>query len=158
MIGVGRAVAWLDDVASEVGRIASSVGSATEESRKVFGGESFWEKATSFGSGGGKGFRFPSEAEATKMINRLEERKESIQRRRTRIQDAYGALTQFAPDHASVSYINTAQDSLRKLEELNDSALKYVTNYISKIEKVKKDKQGSDADAGAAFGGTETRA
>lgn len=158
MTGVGRAVAWLDDVASEVGRIASSVGSATEESRKVFGGESFWEKATSFGSGEGKGFRFPSEAEATKMINRLEERKESIMKRALKIEDARSALTNFAPDHASLSYVQTARDSLDKLMDLNQSALKYVTNYISKIEKVKKDKQGSDADAGAAFGGTETRA
>lgn len=153
-------MAYWDDIVDAANDITSSTESAESQSRKVFGGESFWEKATSFGSSGGagQGFRFPSEAEANKMIKRLEERRESIQDRRDRIDRAKSALIRFAPDEASMGYLKAARDSLAKLNDLNDSALEYVNNYISKIEEVKKDKQGSEADASAAFGRTETRA
>lgn len=153
-------MAYWDDIVNAANDITSSTESAESQSRKVFGGETFWEKATSFGSSGGagQGFRFPSEAEANKMIKRLEERRESIQQRRDRIRIAQNALVQFAGDQASLRYVKTARESLEKLEDLNDSALRYVDNYIGKIEKVKKDKQGGEADAAAAFNGTETRA
>lgn len=119
-----------------------------EKQRKKYGGSSI---GASVGlAAGGKGFRFPDEAAANKIIASFEERAKSMQKREGLIRDARTELRRrFSDDDVSDSYRDKALASLDALAELNTSAMKYAENYVHKIEDVKKKKQVEDGDAGS---------
>jgi hypothetical protein len=117
-----------------------------EAQRKKYGGSSIGGSAGLVA--GGKGFRFPDEAAADRIIASFEERAKSMQARQQLILDATQRLGErFSDDDASDGYREKAMASLRALDELNTSAMKYAMNYVKKIEAVKKKKNVEDGDA-----------
>ncbi len=122
-----------------------------EKERTIYGGASLAEGLTSAG-GIGRGFRFPSVEDANKIINSFKDRQRSIDERKRLIREARDVLERpFAADATSLGYIQRAQDSLEKLDELNDSALEYVTNYVSKLEDAKRVKMHAEEEISSSF-------
>jgi hypothetical protein len=121
-----------------------------EAQRKKYGGTSIGASAA--GAAGGKGFRFPDEDAANKMIKRFETRAESIEKRQVLIEKAKTALRrEFSADEVSHSYVQKAMASLDALEELNKSAFEYAKNYARKIEAVKDAKHRTEGGIGGVF-------
>lgn len=119
-----------------------------EVHKKTYGGSSIGGSAALTASG--KGFRFPDEASANKIIASFEERAKSMTKRRDLIFDARQSLSErFSDDDVSDGYREKALNSLAALEELNSSALKYAENYVRKIEAVKAKKLAEDAEVGS---------
>ncbi|WP_034274986.1 hypothetical protein [Haloechinothrix halophila] len=140
-----------DAVNRAVTGVVESLEDLFDKERTVYGGASLAEGT--FGALGiGKGFRFPSVEDANKIINSFKDRQESIEKRKKLIAEAYAILDRpFAEDPASVSYIDRARGSLEKLAELNDSALKYVDNYVDKIESIKRSKMNDEEEISNTF-------
>ncbi|MGH3951476.1 MAG: hypothetical protein ACRDSE_20560 [Pseudonocardiaceae bacterium] len=135
---------------SWLGDIGEAVGEATAAARKVYGGESFAGGAAS-AVGGGGGFRFPDVETADEIIRTFDDRRESINKRTDLIQKAQAALAPPGKDPRSIGYVKAAIDSLDKLRELNESAVKYAHNYIAKIEKAKQAMHHRESDAEDTF-------
>lgn len=123
-----------------------------DNERTVYGGSTWVESLTS-SAGIGKGFRFPSVEDANKIINSFKDRRESIERRKVDIDRVRYLLVgvPFSTDSVSVSYLRAAKEVLSKLEELNDSALKYATSYIHKLEAAKRAKADAEEETVAGF-------
>ena len=120
-----------------------------EATRKKYGGTSIG--ASVAGASAGKGFRFPDEDDANKIIRRFQERARTIGERKRLIEKARDALGEgFSRDDVSQGYVQRAIESLRALDELNDSALKYAQQYAEKIEAAK---QAKHAHEGGISGG-----
>ena len=136
-----------DDAIDE---LAESIG--FEPERTVYGGSSIGEDMAA-ALGTGSGFRFPSVEDANKIINSFKDRRDSIQRRRQEIERVRDMLFRipFSRDSTSLGYLKAANESLSKLDELNNSALKYTNHYIDKIEAAKRVKQGAEEDMAQGF-------
>lgn len=121
-----------------------------EVHRKKYGGTSIG--ASVAGASSGKGFRFPDEDAANKIIRSFEDRVRTIGERKSLIRDAQLQLeAEFSRDPVSKEYGRKAMDSLAKLGELNDSALKYAVNYVRKIEAAKQAKHADDGGIGGSM-------
>lgn len=121
-----------------------------EVHRKKYGGTSIG--ASVAGASSGKGFRFPDEEAASKIIRTFEDRVRTIGERRQLIREAHLHLeTEFSKDPVSQEYGRKAMDSLAKLGELNDSALKYALNYVRKIEAAKQAKHADEGGIGGSM-------
>ncbi|MPY78583.1 MAG: hypothetical protein GEV04_08820 [Actinophytocola sp.] len=144
--------ATADAVNRAVTGAMASLEDVFEKERTVYGGSTWLEDLTS-SVGIGKGFRFPSVEDANKIINNFKDRRDSIEKRRYEIQVATEALISapFSTDSVSVSYLRAAKEALAKLEELNNSALKYTTSYIDKLEAAKRVKADSEEETAAGF-------
>lgn len=120
-----------------------------EVHRKKYGGTSIG--ASAVGVSSGKGFRFPDEDAANKIIRRFQDRADSIDTRRDLIREARRQLMRkFSDDDVSRGYSERAMNSLAKLEELNESAYKYAMNYVRKIEAAKQARRGAEGDIGGS--------
>lgn len=121
-----------------------------EVHRKKYGGTSIG--ASVAGASSGKGFRFPDEEAANKIIKSFEDRVQTIGERKRLIRKAHAELERrFSDDPVSEEYGRKAMDSLAKLGELNDSALKYAQNYVRKIETAKQAKHADDGGIGGSM-------
>lgn len=121
-----------------------------EAQRKKYGGTSIGASASM--SSSGKGFRFPDEAAANKIIARFEERARSMRARKRLIGDAKRELERkFSADEVSEGYAQKAMDSLDKLDELNESAFRYAQRYAEKIETAKRKKHGDEGGIGGGL-------
>jgi len=105
--------------------------------RKKYGGSTLLDKVYLHATG--KGFRFPDDATAQKMVDTFKEREKSIRARAYLIDTLESCINQtFSYDETSESYRKTALTSVATLRQLNDSALRYTQNYIEKIEAARK--------------------
>ncbi|MGH3516451.1 MAG: hypothetical protein ACRDQ7_03360 [Haloechinothrix sp.] len=139
-----------DNWLSSIGEAVEAAGETAAAARKVYGGQSFVGGAAS-AVGGGGGFRFPDVETADEIIRMFEDRRDSIRERTSLIREARNALAAPGRDARSVGYVKAAQDSLDKLLELNESAVKYADNYIAKIEKAKQAIHNRESDAEDTF-------
>lgn len=121
-----------------------------EVHRKKYGGTSIG--ASVAGASSGKGFRFPDEEAANKIIRTFEDRVRTIGDRKLLIKNAQLRLEdKFSQDPVSIEYAQKAMNSLAMLGELNDSALKYAVNYVRKIEAAKQAKHADDGGIGGSM-------
>lgn len=121
-----------------------------EVHRKKYGGTSIG--ASVAGASSGKGFRFPDEEAANKIIRTFEDRVRTIGDRKQLIRNAQFQLEdKFSQDPVSIEYAEKAMNSLAMLGELNESALKYAVNYVRKIEAAKQAKHADDGGIGGSM-------
>lgn len=117
-----------------------AIGGATSAANDIFG---------DIGSGIGSAvhsvsgsFEFPSVQEIDAVLAKWREVQDHITKQGDKLQNLVGGLQNPpAGDDATAGYMSTWADSLRSLQEQQQSMVDYCANYIEKLEAAKKAKQ-----------------
>ncbi|WIX76099.1 hypothetical protein QRX50_32100 [Amycolatopsis carbonis] len=126
------------------------IGEAGRAAQTVFGDVS--GRGPVYGGGGGAGGTFEMEpAELDAVIGLWEDQLTKITADGRKIADIVTALKAPGKDPASSDYATTGGDSLRALQEQNDSMRQYVQGYLAKL-KAAKDKTVATDQANAELG------
>jgi len=126
------------------------IGEAGEAARAIWG-DLGADRGRVYGGGGGGSFAMDPHELGT-VIGLWEDLQEKLTADGTKIDSVLDALQNPAgQDSASGSYVNSSFDSVMALKAQHDSMVKYVDNYIKKLNTAKSGTVATDQDLSTSF-------
>ncbi|WP_158887745.1 hypothetical protein [Amycolatopsis anabasis] len=126
----------------------AAVGQAEMAARSIWGEVSPWDTERPLAGGVSGGFEFPSVEKIDELLGLWRARADGIAQRGITLRQIANAimLGSVAEDEASTGYTSELSRSVGLLQQQHDSMLKYIQDYIGKLERVKAGKQAGEQD------------